>query len=116
MPYNQEHLTRLADLKDLATTTRTQIQTLAARFDANVKASTDTDSDYAAEVVDGRVDAWANEQASLGANIRTGQIRLENLYLDSYTSLQQQMNSLCETNLNLCVMYSELKELLKQEN
>ena len=110
MPYDNEHLARVIDLKDLATNVRTQIQTLAARYDANVKASTDSNSDYAAEVVDARVDSWGNEQAYLGANIRTGQTRLENLYLDCYLSLQQQIQALSETSLKLCVMYSKFKE------
>ena len=87
MPYNDAHVTELAHLKVFSGAVRaelddllneskslsTQLQTLEVRYDANVIASTDSDADYAAEVVDARVDAWGNSHTSLGANIRAGQ-------------------------------------------
>ena len=87
MPYNDAHVTELAHLKVFSGAVRaelddllneskslsTQLQTLEVRYDANVIASTDSDADYAAEVVDARVDAWGNSHTNLGANIRAGQ-------------------------------------------
>ena len=83
MAYTNTSLTTVSQLKKLAGINKNEIDTLTlaqavldARMDAQVTASTDTDADYAAEVADARVDAWANEHASLGANIRDGQQRL----------------------------------------
>lgn len=47
---------------------------IEARQDANVSASTDPDADYAAEVVDARVDARGNTHASLGERIRNHEL------------------------------------------
>ena len=47
-----------------------RMDTLDKRLDANVSASTDKDKDYAAEVVDARVDAYGHGYASLGAAMR----------------------------------------------
>lgn len=68
------------DLIQLRTVTAflgTLIDVLSKRYDANVKASTDADANYAAEVADARVDAWGNEKQCLGANIRDGQLKLD---------------------------------------
>ena len=48
-----------------------RMDTLESRQDANVTASTDSDADYAAEVVDARVNFAGTEYASLGTHIRT---------------------------------------------
>lgn len=47
-----------------------RMDTIEAQQAANVAASTDSDADYAAEVVDARVDADAKTYASLGAALR----------------------------------------------
>lgn len=47
-----------------------RMDTLDKRLDANVSASTDKDKDYAAEVVDARVDARGHGYASLGSALR----------------------------------------------
>ena len=44
---------------------------IEARQEANVKASTDASADYAAELVDARVDGTGRTQSSLGSAIRT---------------------------------------------
>lgn len=59
---------------NLTTTNRSELEermaSIEARQDANVSASTDTDADYAAEVVDARVDSDGASYASLGAAVR----------------------------------------------
>ena len=104
MPYNEAHFTEilhlkvlsesvraeLDDLLDVNKTLSTQLETLEARYDANVTASTDADADYAAEVVDARVDALGNPYASLGANIRAGQQELS----DAIATLEETQGTL----------------------
>lgn len=51
-------------------TLNSRMDSLETRMDANVSASTDADADYAAEVVDARVDNSDNVYASLGAHLR----------------------------------------------
>lgn len=46
------------------------MDTLDKRLDANVSASTDKDKDYAAEVVDARVDEEGTKYGSVGSHIR----------------------------------------------
>lgn len=60
---------------------------IETRQEANVRASTDADADYAAEVVDARVDDHGKTRTSLGDNIRGGQVCEDNLadYLASFT-------------------------------
>ena len=48
-----------------------RMDNIETRLDANVTASTDSDSDYAAEVVDARIDADGTTYASLGKHIRS---------------------------------------------
>lgn len=48
-----------------------RMSVIEARQEANVKASTDASADYAAEVVDARVDSTGKVQSSLGNAIRT---------------------------------------------
>lgn len=47
-----------------------RMDTLDKRLDANVSASTDKDKDYAAEVVDARVDEEGTKYGSVGSHIR----------------------------------------------
>lgn len=83
------------------------IQTLETRADIQVTASTDSDADYAAEVVDGRVDIWGNAQGSLGANIRDGQTRLSLGLQYVKQSHQEQIDALAESVKGLTVTLSE---------
>lgn len=111
MPYNKAHILETAHLETFAEAVRTelddlseadqslgtQIQALTARYDANVKASTDADADYAAEVVDARVDTWGGEHDSLGANIRHGQQKASDILTaveESQDTLQEELEAL----------------------
>ena len=116
MAYNTQHVTLTEHIKTAATAIRTDIQTLSARYDANVKASTDSDADYAAEVADGRVDTWGNEQSCLGANIREGQKRISNSLILAQEVLQEQLDDVSQAILKQAVMLSEIKELLRSTN
>ena len=99
MAYVENSLTTVEQLKNLAEINKGEIddltlaqEVLDARMEAQVTASTDSDADYAAEVVDGRVDMWAITHASLGSNIRGGQQRIAQ-------GLQQVQESHQETQL-----------------
>ena len=126
MPYNEKHLIEISlfktlseavraeldDLSDTSESLTTQLQTLEARYDVNVTASTDSDADYAAEVVDARVDTWGNLYASLGANIRAVQQDLS----DAIGGLNESQSSLA--NDNKCrkeEISNEVKERLESE-
>ena len=102
-----EHL--LPTLRHIEVLAQKQIQAdavLSSRIDAQVRASTDSDADYAAEVVDGRVDTWGYEHASLGTNIREGQMRIS----VNQEILQSQINSLAEAVLEILAIISENRE------
>ena len=86
---------------------------LNARIDAQVTASTDSDADYAAEVADGRVDTWGNEQASLGANIREGQKRNSNAIIQTQEILQAQIDAIAYAEMEQAVMLSEVRDELR---
>ena len=77
MAYNINHITRVADLKKSMQAVNSQLGTLSARMDAQVTASTDSDADYAAELVDARIDEWRNPHGSAGACFRNGQEKLQ---------------------------------------
>ena len=108
MPYGTEHLIRLEALKELAERTksgldtlssferalRTQIQTLEARQDADITTATED-----SEIIDARVDSWGNEHASLGTNIRSGQIRLSEAVEELSASLRAQVQELSEVRI-----------------
>lgn len=129
MPYNEAHLALTEHLKILAECTkaqldeltefditlRTAIQTLEARYDANVKASTDTDADYAAEVADARTDSWGNAYEALGANIRKGQQRLAELIESTQKAFQNQIDDLSETRIGNAIEEVSAHERRKAE-
>lgn len=73
--YTNNNALNLTQLHTLTAFIQALLETLSARIDAQVTATTDPDADYAAEVVDARADTWGNEHASLGAAIRDGQLR-----------------------------------------
>lgn len=106
MAYSDDSLTTVGQLRKLAEKGKSDTDTLTlaqevldARMDAQVTASTDADADYAAEVVDGRVDIWANTHDSLGANIRDGQQRLTQGLRQVQESHQEQIDDLAEALL-----------------
>lgn len=80
------------------------VEQMNTRLDANVSASTDTDADYAAEVVDARVDNKGNTHENLGTALRSVGIRLEetNAFIDRMINAPDapdgtDFNSLTET-------------------
>ena len=124
MPYKNDHLIRLEALKRLADITqsgldtlntfalglRTQLQTLEARQDADITGATED-----SEVIDARVDSWGNEHASLGTNIRNGQIRLSEAIEALSASLQAQMQELSEVRIEGLLDDAGAHERRKQE-
>ena len=92
-------LPTVKQIQKLARRTKTADEVLNARIDAQVTASTDSDADYAAEVVDARADVWGNVQGSLGSNIRGGQERLSDALELALTLLQGQIDALSETRI-----------------
>ena len=122
MSYAENSLTTVKQLKNLAEKNKAEIDTLTlaqsvldARMNAQVTASTDADADYAAEVVDARIDAWSNEQASLGANIRDGQQRIAQGLQLVQVSHQEQINSLAEALLEEATGVAETLETRRLE-
>lgn len=99
MSYNNEHITRISDLKLAVQNAKRKIDALSSRIDANVAASTDSDADYAAEVVDARVDEWGNLHESAGADFRYGQERL-----------QRQINDLAVAQLEILALIAKKEE------
>ena len=62
-----------------------RMELIEARQEANVRASTDASADYAAEVVDARVDDNSHTYDSLGANVRAiGKIRTQQDILNGW--------------------------------
>ena len=124
MPYKNDHLIRLEALKRLADITqsgldtlntfalglRTQLQTLEARQDADITGATED-----SEVIDARVDSWGNEHASLGTNIRAGQLRLSEAIEAFSTSLQAQLQELSEVRIEGLLDDVGVHERRKQE-
>ena len=113
----EDILPTVKQIKTLAQIHKTAAEVLSSRMDAQVTASTDSDADCAAEVIDGRVDAWGETHGSLGANIRDGQFRLNRALsseevqrLADTEHLQQQINSLSEAVLRILVIISESQE------
>lgn len=127
MSYDSSSLTTVRQLKVSAEKAKAKTEALRlsqsvldARMDAQVTASTEADADYAAEVVDGRVDSWANEQASLGENVRGGQSRISEALNQAQMLLQGQIDTLAEARLenSLNIAYANetrRRELAKEE-
>lgn len=122
MAYSESSITTVGQLKILAEQHKSDIDTLTlaqevleARMDAQVTASTDADADYAAEVVDGRVDIWANTHDSLGSNIRDGQQRLTQGLQQVQESHQTQIDDLAEALLGDVAGVAEALEARRLE-
>ena len=88
---------------------------LSARIDAQVTATTDSDADYAAEVADGRADAWGNICGSLGSNIRGGQNRLSEALELVLTLIQVQIDALTESRLENTLNIADSNETRRRE-
>ena len=106
MAYDKNSITTVGQLKKSAEKNKLEIdslklaqEVLSSRMDAQVTATTEPDADYAAEVVDGRIDTWGNEHASLGTNIRDGQQRITQGLQLVHESHQTQIDELAEALL-----------------
>ncbi len=123
MAYDTNSLTTLGQLKKSAEKNKIKIdaltlaqEVLASRMDAQVTATTEPDADYAAEVVDGRVDTWGNEHASLGANIQDGQLRISNGLQQVQASHQEQIDQLADLRLEDIAGIAETLEARRCDN
>lgn len=67
----EEVNTAVKAMQDTEAAMNEAVDQMTARLDANVSASTDTDADYAAEVVDARVDEEGTVHASAGTAMRS---------------------------------------------
>lgn len=72
---------------------------------ANVTASTDSDADYAAELVDARIDSSGAAHNSAGANVRYWQGSLT----DKNEVLQDQINELSEGYLEMLTQFNSIQ-------
>ena len=122
MAYDNNSLTTVGQLKGSAEKAKAESDALRlaqsvldARMDAQVTASTYADADYAAEVVDARVDMWANEQASLGGNIRGGQSRISDALNQAQTLLQGEIDALTEARLENTLNIADANETRRRE-
>ena len=100
MAQYEDILTTVEQIRKLGRLLKTADEVLSARIDALVTATTDSDADYAAEVADGRADAWGNVCGSLGSNIRSGQNRLSLALELLQTLLQEQIDALAESRIS----------------
>lgn len=88
---------------------------LNTRMDAQVTATTESDSDYAAEVVDSRSDIWGNEWGSLGGNLRGGQSRLMDALTQAQTLLQGEIDALAESRMDSTLNIADEAEVRRRE-
>ena len=122
MSYNKNSLVTVGQLQKTARKSKEEdnalnlaLDILEARMDTQVIASTDSDADYAAEVVDSRIDIWANSNPSLGVNIRDSQARLTHGLQQIQTSHQEQIDSLGETILSQSTAVSKALDSRRSE-
>ena len=122
MAYDENSITTVGQLKKSAEKNKIKIdaltlaqEVLSSRMDAQVTATTEPDADYAAEVVDGRVDTWGNEHASLGASIRDGQQRIAQGLQQVQESHQEQIDELAESMLEDLTSVAETLETRRLE-
>ena len=107
MAYDKTALTNIEQLELHASTNKRKLDALSARLDAQVTASTDANADYAAEVVDARVDWNGTMRPSLGSNIRITQSRA--------AWCEEQVQNLAIASINNSLMFAEIKEKLRDE-
>ena len=116
MSYTAAHAARLKDIKSLGIRLKSVTDSLSTRIAsaeksiaANVTASTDSDADYAAEVVDSRIDAAGSAHASSGANIRYWQETLT----EANEYIQKQVNDLSEVYLEVLAQIGQIESRLR---
>ena len=115
MAQYEDILSTVEQIRKLGRLLKLADEVLSARIDAQVTASTDSDADYAAEVADGRADAWGNVQGSLGSNIRDGQNRLSMAIELLQTLLQGQIDALAESRMENSLNIADANELRRRE-
>ncbi|MBQ3396655.1 MAG: hypothetical protein IJG55_10100 [Synergistaceae bacterium] len=99
MSYDTDKLTDLLSLKKLAERANARMSAIESSLAANVTASTDSDADYAAELVDARIDSSGAAHNSAGANIRYWQGSLT----DKNEYLQAEIDDLAEIYLDVLI-------------
>ena len=105
MSYDTNKLTQVLALKKLAQRVQSRISVIESSVAANVTASTDNDADYAAELVDARIDSTGTPHASAGANVRYWQGSLT----DANELLQDQINELSEGYLEMLTQFNTIQ-------
>ena len=113
--FSNNNTPSVAQLHSVVVFIKSLFEELEARIDIQVTATTEPDADYAAEVLDGRVDALGNEHGSLGANIREGQRRLTLGLRAVQQSHQEQIDSLSNAVLGLSATLAETLETRRLE-
>ena len=108
--FSNNNTPSVAQLHSVVAFIKSLLEELEARIDIQVTATTEPDADYAAEVLDGRVDSLGNEHGSLGANIREGQRRLTLGLRAVQQSHQEQIDSLSNAVLGLSATLAETLE------
>ena len=109
MSYDTDKLTRLLALKNFAQRVQSRMSAVESSLAANVTASTDSDADYAAELVDARIDSSGAAHASAGANVRYWQGSL----VDANEYLQEQINDLAEVYIEILAQIGEIQSSLR---
>lgn len=109
MSYDTDKLTRLLALKKLAQRVNSRISAIESSLAANVTASTDSDADYAAELVDARIDSSGAAHASAGANVRYWQGSLT----DKNEYLQAEIDDLAEAYIEILAQIGEIQSRLR---
>lgn len=115
MAQYEDILSTVEQIRKLGRLLKTADEVLSSRIDAQVTASTDSDADYAAEVVDGRADAWGNVYGSLGSNIRGGQNRLSLALELLQAVLQEQIDALAESRMENTLNIADANEVRRLE-
>lgn len=115
MAQYEDILSTVEQIRKLGRLLKTADEVLSSRIDAQVTASTDSDADYAAEVVDGRADVWGNVCGSLGSNIRGGQNRLSLALELLQAVLQEQIDALAESRMENTLNIADANEVRRRE-
>lgn len=110
MSYDTNKLTQVLALKKLAQRVQSRISVIESSLATNVTASTDSDADYAAELVDARVDSTGTPHNSAGANLRYWQGSLN----DANELLQDQINELSECYLEILTQLGSIQSKLRE--
>ena len=118
MSYQNNNAPNLTQFYSALTVFKALLASLESRIDIQVTASTDPDADYAAEVVDARVDAWGTAHESAGANIRNVE-RAIKLGLEAvnqnYSEMQSEVDQEAQARTEMIVACGEIAERRKQE-